>query len=117
MTLARLELRMSFAAAHRAPSPRSGCPGLHGHSFGLRVTLAGEVDQPSGTVADVPRVRALLHELVYQPLDHRLLDDVIENPTLERVASHVLASLAPHLPELVEVALDDGEGRTVVVGR
>lgn len=117
MPVARVELVLAFAAAHRVDSPRAGCPGLHGHSYGLRITLEGEVDPVSGTVADLPRVEQLLQELVYRPLDHRLLNDHLDNPTLERLALHILGLLGSAVPELVEVRLDDGSGRAATVGR
>jgi 6-pyruvoyltetrahydropterin/6-carboxytetrahydropterin synthase len=117
MLVALVELQLAFAAAHRVDSPRAGCPGLHGHNFRLRVSLEGEVDPTSGTVADLPRVEALLQELVYRPLDHGLLNDHLANPTLERLALHIAAALAPSLPELVEVRLEDGSGRSATVGR
>lgn len=117
MPVARVELQLAFAAAHRVDSPRAGCPGLHGHNFRLRVALEGEVDPASGTVADVPRAEELLQELVYRSLDHGLLNDHLENPTLERVALHIAAALEPALPALVEVRLEDGSGRSATVGR
>ena len=117
MLTAQVELILRFAAAHRVDSPRAGCPGLHGHNFVLRVTLAGEIDPITGTVVDTPRALELLQELVYRPLDHGLLNDRIENPTLERVAHHIFLTLSAELPELAEVSLDDGGGRTARVRR
>lgn len=117
MSAARVELQLLFAAAHRVDSPRAGCPGLHGHSYRLSIALEGEVDAASGTVADLPRAEALLQELVYTPLDHGLLNDHLDNPTLERLSLHILDALGASLPELVEVRLEDGSGRSATVGR
>ena len=117
MPAARVELQVSFAAAHRVDSPRAGCPGLHGHSYRLRVALEGEVDPESGTVADLPRVEEILQELVYRPFDHGTLNDHLPNPTLERVAAHILGKLHEALPQVVEVRLEDGSGRSASVGR
>jgi 6-pyruvoyltetrahydropterin/6-carboxytetrahydropterin synthase len=116
MPVARVELQLAFAAAHRVDSPRAGCPGLHGHNFHLSIALVGEIDPASGTVTDVPRAEQLLQELVYRPLDHGLLNDHLDNPTLERLSRHIFGALAAALPELVEVRLDDGSGRSATVG-
>lgn len=113
----RVELPLAFAAAHTVDSPRAGCPGLHGHSYRLRVALEGEVDPASGTVADMPRVEGLLQELVYRRLDHGRLNDHLENPTLERTASYLLEVLSAEIAELVEVRLEDGSGRAATIHR
>jgi len=117
MPTARIEVQLSFAAAHRVDSPRSGCAGLHGHNYRLRLALEGEVDPITGTVADVPAVEAALAERIYRPLDHGLLNDRLENPTLERLAQHVLEAMATEFPQVVEVRLEDGSGRAAIVGR
>ena len=111
----RVELPLAFAAAHTVDSPRAGCPGLHGHSYRLRVAVEGELDAASGTVADLPRVEALLRDIVYRRLDHGRLNDHLENPTLERTASYLFDLLAGEIPELVEVRLEDGSGRAATV--
>jgi len=117
MPVARVELQLAFAAAHTVDSPRAGCPGLHGHSYRLRVTAEGEIDPGSGTVVDIPRVERLLKELVYARLDHGRLDDHLANPTLERLASYLFEMLAAAVPEIVEVRVDDGSGRAATVLR
>lgn len=112
--VARLELEIRFAAAHRVDSPRAGCPGLHGHGYRVAVAVEGEIDAVSGTVVDVPKAEALLKELVFTPLDHSVLNDRIENPTLERVAAHVLGVMQAVLP-VAEVSVEDGTGRRAIV--
>lgn len=112
--VARLELEIRFAAAHRVESPRAGCVGLHGHGYRVTVAVEGEIDAASGTVVDVPKAEALLRELVFAPFDHSVLNDGIENPTLERVAAHVFGVLRTVLP-VSDVSVEDGTGRRAVV--
>ncbi|MBI2893633.1 MAG: 6-carboxytetrahydropterin synthase [Deltaproteobacteria bacterium] len=113
--IARLELEVGFSAAHRVDSPRASCAGLlHGHNFRVRVAFEGQIDPVSGTVVDAPRAEALLRELVFAPFDHGVLNDLIENPTLERVAAHIFGALATVLP-VAELSLEDGAGRRAVV--
>jgi 6-pyruvoyltetrahydropterin/6-carboxytetrahydropterin synthase len=38
-------------------------------------------------------------------VDHRNLNDVLDNPTAEHIARWIWETLAPHLPGLVEVRL------------
>jgi 6-pyruvoyltetrahydropterin/6-carboxytetrahydropterin synthase len=117
MASAHVELTLSFAAAHRVESSLAGCPGMHGHNFRLRILVAGEIDPVTGTVLDMPHAQDLLRTVVYEPLDHRLLNDRIENPTLERVAQHIYLELSARLPGLTELSLDDGAGRAAVIRR
>ncbi len=113
--IARLELEVGFAAAHRVDSPKSSCAGLlHGHNFRVRVAFEGEIDPVSGTVVDAPRAEALLNDLVFAPFDHGVLNDLIENPTLERVAAHIFKALGAAIP-VAELSLEDGSGRRAVI--
>lgn len=113
MPTTRVEIALQFAAAHRATSPKSGCEGLHGHTFRLTVALEGVPESESGTFIDLPYVRSVLHEIVYRPFDHDLLNNHLENPTLERLAEFIHAQVAAKLVGVVETALEDGIGRTV----
>lgn len=61
------------------------CSRLHGHSYRLEVTASGPVDD-RGVVMDFSEVDAVVDEHVVSALDHRLLNDLLENPTAERVA-------------------------------
>ena len=79
---------------------------VHGHSFRVTVTLAGEPG-PEGWLRDFAEVRAAC-EGVRDALDHRFLNRIegLERPTLETLARWVFDRLAADLPELtvVEVA-------------
>lgn len=95
-----------FEAAHRLPNVPEGhkCARLHGHSFRVRVTVAGEPDAHTGWVmdfADLKRAWQPLHER----LDHRYLNEIpgLENPTSETLARWIWNELTPHLPGLHEV--------------
>ena len=76
---------------------------VHGHSFRVTVTLAGEPG-PRGWLRDFADVRAAC-ETVREILDHRFLNRIegLERPTLETLATWIHARLAPTLPELVMV--------------
>lgn len=96
----------SFEAAHRLPNvpPDHKCARLHGHSFYVRLTVAGPVGETSGWVldfADLSRAYAPIHAA----LDHRYLNEVpgLENPTSEVLAQWIWRQLSPTLPGLSAV--------------
>ena len=97
-----------FEAAHHLPNVPEGhkCARLHGHSFHVRISIAGPLDPSLGWVADFADLKAAfkpLHEL----LDHRYLNDIegLENPTSENLARWIWDRLQPALPQLSAVEI------------
>ena len=95
-----------FEAAHFLPGVPEGhkCRRLHGHSFRVRVSLAGTPDARAGWVEDFGVMRELT-EPVRSQLDHYCLNDIkgLENPTSENLAAWIWDRLVKVLPALVEV--------------
>jgi 6-pyruvoyltetrahydropterin/6-carboxytetrahydropterin synthase len=56
-------------------------------------------------VMDFSELDAIVSSEVVEPLDHRHLNDVVENPTCERILLWIAAALAPRLPGLDELVL------------
>jgi 6-pyruvoyltetrahydropterin/6-carboxytetrahydropterin synthase len=88
-----------FEAARRlsAPLAEARSHRLHGHGFQASLRCAGSA--PLGDIAggEVDALEAALHSAL-APLDYRLLNDVIAEPSDENLAfwlSHQLAALAP----------------------
>lgn len=102
--------KFTFEAAHLLPNVPEGhkCARLHGHSFGVTVTVAGPVDDDLGWVADFADITAAFEPLREQ-LDHRYLNDIegLDNPTSENVARWIWRRLAPGLPGLCEIAIHE----------
>ena len=101
----RLEIELSFAAAHRLPRYEGPCFRLHGHNYKLFVAVEGEVDPRTGMVADFGEVRRVVQEQVLARVDHRDLNELLENPTAENIARWTWEVLAPHVPGLAEIRL------------
>jgi 6-pyruvoyltetrahydropterin/6-carboxytetrahydropterin synthase len=101
----RLEVEFSFAAAHRLPRYDGACQRMHGHNYKLFVALEGEVDPRSGMIADFGDIKGIVQEQVLARVDHRTLNDVLENPTAENIARWIFEALEPRLPGLAEVRL------------
>jgi 6-pyruvoyltetrahydropterin/6-carboxytetrahydropterin synthase len=104
----RIRKQFRFEAAHVLPHHPGKCARLHGHSYRLDVTLTGPL-QPSGPaqgmVLDFDDLSRVVRGAVLDALDHRSLNDVVENPTSENVVAWIWSRLAPELPALEELTL------------
>lgn len=98
----------SFEAAHRLPGHTGKCSWIHGHSYRVRVVVRGGDILSDGMVIDFQVIKGIIDEL-----DHRYLNDIIENPTAELTARWLLE----HIPGAVEVRLWEGLGGCSVVAR
>jgi 6-pyruvoyltetrahydropterin/6-carboxytetrahydropterin synthase len=98
----------TFEAAHVLPNHPGKCSRLHGHSYRLDVTLEGplQADGPAaGMVEDFEVVSRVVKAAVIAELDHRSLNELIENPTAENIVRWVWGRLAAELPLLTELTL------------
>jgi 6-pyruvoyltetrahydropterin/6-carboxytetrahydropterin synthase len=103
----------SFEAAHFLSWHPGACQRLHGHHYRLEVALAGPLDE-RGVVVDFDEVADVLEAVVRERFDHRLLNDLVENPTAERLASQLWSDLAPLVPaELARLRLWETPGASV----
>ncbi len=106
--------RMHFSAAHRVHNPamsdeenrrtfgKCNNPNWHGHNYILDVSVRGAVDQRTGYVIDLTRVKEIVQQQVIDKVDHRNLNlevdflrDVI--PTTENVIVEFWRVLEPAL--------------------
>lgn len=98
----------NFDAAHRFPTMPEGhlYRGLHGHSFRVGVTIAGEPAEPNGFVVDLGELQRACSEL-HGRLDHGYLNDVpgLQVPSLENIAKWVWDQLKARYPALTKVTV------------
>ena len=98
----------SIEAAHRLPNVPEGhkCARLHGHSFRVRIAVAGPVGDESGWVLDFADIK-LAFEPIFQQLDHHYLNDIegLDNPTSENLARWIWQRLKPQLPLLSNIQI------------
>ena len=96
----------TFEAAHRLPNvpPGHKCARLHGHSFQVRVTVAGPVGPETGWVQDFADLKEAFMPL-HDQLDHNFLNEIegLSNPTSEHLAIWIWNQLKPAVPLLTEV--------------
>jgi 6-pyruvoyltetrahydropterin/6-carboxytetrahydropterin synthase len=110
MTKPRFEITKaaSFEAAHyleQGPADHR-YRRLHGHSFQVEATIAGEALDEDSWVADLDQLHAALRTLA-EELDHGLLNERpgLETPTLERLCLYFAERLRPKFPGLSRVAV------------
>jgi 6-pyruvoyltetrahydropterin/6-carboxytetrahydropterin synthase len=111
--VAELSADFALASARRLPHVPVGhpCGRLHGHTFGIRLTVRGAIDPETGWVldfADLARSWAPIRDA----LDHQVLNEVpgLENPTSEQLAVWIWRALQGALPGLAAVEVSETGG-------
>lgn len=95
----------TFDAAHKLTDYYGKCERLHGHTYKLEVTLEGDV-QSNGMVIDFVVLKRVVKKHVIDKVDHQYLNDVIENPSAERVVMWMWGQLK-NLSRLLREEMDD----------
>jgi 6-pyruvoyltetrahydropterin/6-carboxytetrahydropterin synthase len=99
----------SFEAAHRLPLVPDDhkCFNLHGHSFQVRVTIEGVVNE-LGWVMDFSELKKICSPIINK-LDHRYLNEIegLENPTSENIAIWIWKNFDKALPQLHSVEVKE----------
>ena len=83
----------SFEAAHQLEWHSGACKNLHGHSYRLEVTVAGDVNA-DGIVIDFADLQRVVEAEVIDRFDHTYLNDLLPNPTAELIATDIWKRLA-----------------------
>ena len=129
----RLVTASYFSAAHRLHRDdwdeetnrrvfeKCNNPAGHGHTYGLEVTVEGEIDPESGYVMDFKQLRHAVHEHVVSKLDRRHLNFDVDflagrNPTAENIVVGIWGELENRVApgRLVRVTLNETEKNQVV---
>jgi len=100
----------TFEAAHLLPNVPDDhkCKRLHGHSYRVRVCVAGELDPTLAWVVDFAEVAAAF-EPIRLRLDHYYLNEIegLENPTSEVLAKWIWTQLLSALPNLSRIEVSE----------
>lgn len=98
----------TFDSAHYLPNVPEDhkCRHMHGHTYRLRVILAGEPDKLTGWLVDFAVLKQKISEIL-DLVDHKTLNDVsgLENPTCELLAMWLWNKIVVELPLLARVEL------------
>jgi len=80
----KLEYEGHFDAAHYLPNYEGKCANLHGHRWTVKVILVGFSNPDTGMLMDFTKIKEIIDKL-----DHKLLNDIIKNPTAENIAEWI----------------------------
>ena len=124
--------RLTFNAAHRVHNPelsdlenarlfgKCNNPNWHGHNYELEVSVRGAVEDKTGYVMDLARLKDVVKREIIEKVDHRNLNldvDFMRNviPTTENLAVGIwrilVKAIAPN--ELVLIRLWESENNRV----
>ena len=124
--------RLTFNAAHRVHNPelsdlenarlfgKCNNPNWHGHNYILEVSVRGEVEQKTGYVLDLAKLKEIVGREVIEKVDHRNLNldvDFMSGiiPTTENLAVGIwkilVRAIAP--AQLVLIRLWESENNRV----
>ena len=95
----------TFDAAHHLTNYYGKCENLHGHTYKLSITLEGEV-QSNGLLIDFVVFKRIVKKQVLDRIDHKNLNDILENPSAENLVVWIWDQLE-NLKELLLVEMDD----------
>lgn len=111
-----VRVKTTFSAAHRLCREgltdeqnfeiygKCSNPSGHGHNYDLEVVVAGDIDKDSGMVINFYELQRLVHERIFDKVDHRNLNTDVDFmrgviPTAENMAWKFWEELEPHIKE------------------
>lgn len=128
MSEIRITKKFQFEMAHVLFGYDGLCRNIHGHSYGLEITLSGKPladpgNPKDGMVMDFHELKLLVKKNIVDILDHALLisnvydDDQLDafrkvtsrlyvvdfQPTTENILNHIASVLQPLLPSTVRL--------------
>ncbi len=93
-------MRSQFAAAHNLRDYGGKCEALHGHNWGVEVSVRADSVGEGGMVLDFRILKEETEEIL-KTLDHKYLNDLPyfqkEEPTSENIARYIYEALAERL--------------------
>jgi 6-pyruvoyltetrahydropterin/6-carboxytetrahydropterin synthase len=96
------------------------CAALHGHNYEMEVTIAGEVQEETGYVVDLKKIKELIRSEIIRKVDHRHLNTDVDflkgvNPTAENLARIFWDILKQKIPSgaLYSIRLRETENNVV----
>ena len=90
----RLVKQLHFDSAHSLPDYDGKCAMLHGHRWNVTVVIIAHVLDDKGMVFDFTKLKQIADEY-----DHRILNEVVPNPTAELIASDLFVNIREYLSE------------------
>jgi len=104
----QIRKQFRFEAAHQLPHHAGKCARPHGHSYRLDVAIRGPLQSEgpaAGMVQDFETLEELVQRTVIDLVDHRSLNEIVDNPTCELIVQWMWERLQPALRGLDELVL------------
>ena len=94
-----------FESAHFLPNHEGKCKNMHGHQWKVEVVVKGYpiVDGDCaeyGMVMDYKRLDEIVDPLIFM-FDHKVINDLLPNPTAENIALKLAVKIPDFLPNRV----------------
>lgn len=94
-----IKVKMEFEAAHRVAGYPGKCDRLHGHSWNVELSVAGEALDELGMLVDFKKVKKAAMEIL-DTMDHQYLNELPAfqqiNPTAENIAKYIYEQMEGH---------------------
>jgi len=104
----QIRKQFKFESAHVLPHHQGKCARLHGHSYRLDVAIRGPLHTSGpaqGMVEDFEEIVGIVEREIIEVLDHRSLNELMDNPTCEIIIQWIWARLKDQLDGLDELIL------------
>jgi 6-pyruvoyltetrahydropterin/6-carboxytetrahydropterin synthase len=93
----------TFAACHHIPD-HGKCGQKHGHTYEVDLVLRSAKLEPGGMVMDYGGISSIFRPYLEEHLDHKDLNEWLENPTAELIAMKIYQDhegVIPHLSAVI----------------
>ena len=107
-------IKCHFDAAHFLPNYPGKCKEMHGHTWTVEVEVEGEADFLSGMVIDFKDFKYNI-EKVIESLDHSLLNNKVNPPTCELIASYIKNAILNTGLKVNKVKVQEGDGGWAII--
>jgi len=105
-----------FQAAHQLLWHPGPCRSMHGHSYRCELTFEGPLDE-NGVIVDFDEVAVFVNEALMPRFDHAYLNEVLDNPTAERIAAAIFVDVDASQGSLARVRLWETRTSSAIVTR
>ncbi len=103
----RIGKTFRFEAAHHLPNHEGSCKTMHGHSYKMEVVIEGtrvtQIPDPEwGMVMDYGKLKEVIDPIL-DTFDHKVLNDIVSNPTAENIVIKLVSMIKSFLPSRVRL--------------
>lgn len=104
MPTMELSTTFDFASSHFLENYKGKCENLHGHNYKMTITIEGEVKK-DGMIKDFKEIKKIVQKYILEKIDHKHLNEIIDNPSVENLIVWIWKNLKTHLPELKRIKI------------